>query len=194
MSAEAQGPVTELLDAAGRGDERARERLWHAVYDELHRIARNQMRGEAAGRTLQATVLVNEAYLRLVGSGNGKWANRRHFFAAAAKAMRRIRVDDARRRGRLKRDASRREALVEDPPDDTGQDLAEMLAVDEALAELEAIDPRWGELVNLRYFVGLSIDQTAEVLGVSPRKVDKDWRFARDWLHRELAKGDTSIE
>jgi RNA polymerase sigma factor (TIGR02999 family) len=173
----------------------------------LHGLARAQLAQEGPGCSLQNTSLVNEAYLRLIGDGHVEWANRRHFFAAAAKAMRRICVDDARRRERLKRgggqaqpagpaDASDRSArapgtLLGDPPAPE-QDPAEVLAIDEALQKLEQDDPRRAELVMLRYFAGLSIDETAAALGVSARTVDTEWRFAKAWLHRELSKGSST--
>ncbi len=181
--------VTELLAAVGQGDADAHERLWSLVYDELHRVAKRQMAGEKPGRTLQTTVLVNEAYLRLVGNENVQWANRRHFFAAAAKVMREIRTDDARRRNRLKRGGTtkrRRDVAAEEPPV-FDQDPVEVLAVDEALRKLEQSDPRKAEVVMLRYFGGLNREEIAQALAVSASTVDKDWRFARTWLYRELS-------
>jgi len=195
--------ITQLLSAAGRGDEGARERLWAIVYDELHRIAIGQAKHEAPGRTLQPTALVNEAYLRLLGDSGGGWADRRHFFAAAAKIMRRIRIDDARKRKRLKRGGARRPVSL-DAASETGlaladlvlwddDDPAETLALDEALSRLEQIDPRKAEVVMLRFYTGLTRDQIAEMLKIAPRTVDKDWHFARAWLHREL-NGDQTDE
>ena len=205
-------PVTRLLAAAGRGETDAQEKLWAAIYEELRRLARAQMRREAGGGTLQTTALVHEAYLRLVGDEGSQWANRRHFFAAAAQAMRRIRIDDARKRGRLKRGGSGKGERPEDPsvphpqkgwgtpkrvpleeiPAVSGEDPAELIALDGALTKLERLDARKAELVNLRYFAGLTIDETAAALGVSPRMVDKEWSLARAWLHRELTKGNTT--
>jgi RNA polymerase sigma factor (sigma-70 family) len=209
------GPVTQLLDAAACGDKSAHEQLWSLVYDELHRAARQQLAGEQRGVNLQTTVLVHEAYLRLVGNGQVHWANRRHFFAAAAKAMRRICVDDARKRERLKRggpglgrkNAAR--AAAKGGADGQGacawhgpngplgnevsraavfdRDPGELLALDEALAKLEKEDPAKAEIVMLRYFAGLTIEETAVALGLAPRTVAKLWRFARAWLHRELS-------
>ena len=199
--------VTQLLDAAAQGDAAAANRLWSTVYQELHGLARAQLAREGPSCSLQSTSLVNEAYLRLIGDGHVKWTNRRHFFSAAAKAMRRICVDDARRRERLKRsgrpaqpvgsaDASDWSArapgtLLGDPPAPE-QDPAEVLAIEEALQKLEQHDPRRAELVMLRYFAGLNIDETAAALGVSARTVDTEWRFAKAWLHRELSKGDST--
>ena len=173
------------------------------MYDELHRIAIGQAKHEAPGRTLQPTALVNEAYLRLLGDSGGGWADRRHFFAAAAKIMRRIRIDDARKRKRLKRGGARRPVSL-DAASETGlaladlvlwddDDPAETLALDEALSRLEQIDPRKAEVVMLRFYTGLTRDQIAEMLKIAPRTVDKDWHFARAWLHREL-NGDQTDE
>lgn len=187
MTMPADKPVTQLLAAAGQGDTAARERLWGLIYAELHELAGKQMAREAPGRTLQPTALVHEAYMRLFGREQGAYANRRHFFAAAARAMRRIRIDDARKRKRMKRDGGQqpvpgleRSAAVLEP------DPAEVLALDEALARLEETHPRMAEVVSLRYYAGLSVDDTAEAIGVSPRTVDSDWQFARAWLHRAL--------
>lgn len=192
MTTQPPGPVTELLDAAARGDAAAHEQLWAAIYDELHRVAQHQLSNEPPGRTLQPTMLVHEVYLRFVGGGNVKWANRRHFFAAAAKAMRCIRIDNARKRKRLKRGGGQRPALLNEPPAVFDQDPALVLAIDEALSKLEQRDPRKAEVVTLRYFAGLTRDETADAMELSPRKVDDEWRLARVWLHRELAKGDTA--
>jgi len=192
MSSKSPEPITKLLEAVDRGDPAARELLWQVVYDELRRMAHKQMQAEARRNTMQTTVLVNEAYLRLVRDGKCSFANRRHFFAAAAKAMRRIRVDDARKRRRLKRNPGRLEPLRADPPDGFTQDPAELLAVNEAVEKLEAIDPAWADIVNLRYYTGLTIAETAQVLGVSPRQVDSKWHFIKAWLHRELSDGDTT--
>lgn len=182
-----QGVITELLAAVDRGDDAARDRLWRTVYDELHAMARQQMVQEGGANTLQATVLVNEAYVRLVGrDGDGRWQNRRHFFSAAATAMRRIRVDEARRRRASKRGGGRAPGQLASDVAAKGIDADELVALDDALQHLEAIEPRRAEIVSLRYFVGLTVDETAELLGLSPRTVDAEWRFTRAWLHREL--------
>jgi len=190
MSAGASERVTQLLAAAEAGDDDARERLWALVYDELHAMARGLMARERGRVTLQTTVLVNEAYMRLVGGGPVRWLGRRHFFAAAAEAMRRICVDYARKRGSLKRGGGRRAVPLLESDRVEHCDPTDWLALDEALAWLDARDPRKAKIVMLRYFAGLSIDETAEVLGVSPRLVDKEWRFARAWLHRRLSGED----
>lgn len=191
------GQITQLLEAVGSGDTDAHEQLWMLLYEELHTIAQRQMGREAPGRTLQPTALVHEAYLRLFGQEKVEWANRRHFFAAAAKAMRHVRIDSARKRKRQKRGGSqvrRAREPVEDVHVVFDQDPTEVLAVDEALERLRSNDPVKAEIVQLRYFAGMTIDETAEALEVSPRKVDMEWRVAKAWLHRELSKGDTRVD
>lgn len=176
-----QGDLTLLLQAAGAGDDGAYARLFNAVYAELRKVARASMRREASGHTLQPTALVNEAYLRLVPAGSG-WENRRHFFGAAAEAMRRILVDHARRRGAQKRGAGLERVTlsgVDVPAGDGGLDV---LLIDVALTELAAERPRLAELVTLRYFAGMSIEDAASALGISPATAKRDWAFARAWL------------
>ena len=190
MSAGASERVTQLLAAAEAGDDDARERLWALVYDELHAIARRMMAGERGSVTLQTTVLVSEAYLRLVGRRETHWSGRRHFFAAAAEAMRRICVDYARKRGSLKRGGGLRGMPLMESDSVQESDPTDWLALDEALKWLQARDARKSEIVMLRYFAGLTVAETAELLGVSPRLVDKEWRFARAWLHRRLSGED----
>ncbi|HOO16427.1 MAG: sigma-70 family RNA polymerase sigma factor [Phycisphaerae bacterium] len=190
MSGEQPGPVTQLLQAAGEGDGAAREKIWAMVYSELHRLAQQQLAGDALRRGLQPTALVHEAYLRLVGGAEVTWSNRRHFFAAAAQAMRRIRIEDARRQHRLKRGGGQRPAALLDDPAQSASDPLEMLAIDEALHKLEQQDPRKAEIVTLRFFAGLTVDETARVLEISPRTVDAEWRFAKAWFHRELNAGE----
>ncbi len=188
MSQQPEYQVTQLLDAVAQGGSEAVEKLWSAVYDELRRMAESRMAKELPGRTLQPTALVNEAYLRLVGDGRVHWKNRRYFFAAAANAMRQILVDDARRRKRLKRGGGAKQGeLLDWCPPAIEQDPGELLAINEAMEQLAQEEPRLAEVVGLRYFVGLTIDETAETLGVSPRTVDLDWRIARAWLHRALS-------
>jgi RNA polymerase sigma factor (TIGR02999 family) len=184
--------VTQLLVTAADGNRHAIDQLWSAVYDELHRLARAQLAHEGPACIIQTTSLVNEAYLRLVGSEPVAWANRRHFFAAAAEAMRRIRVERARERRRVKRGGGRPPGTLAEDPAMSGENLSELLVIDEAIGKLKQAAPRAAEVVMLRYFAGRSIDETAEMLGVSPRTVDADWCFAKAWLHRELTKGDTS--
>lgn len=183
--------ITQLLAQMQAGDGDSRRELFALVHDELRRLAHAQMQGEQRAVTLNTTVLVNEAYLRLMGDGVGSWNGRAHFFAAAAEAMRRIRVDAARARRRRKRgggppvsleEAGAEQAAWVDPADDD-----ELIGINEALPKLAELFPRQAEVVKQRFFVGLSVDETAEVLGVSPRTVDADWRLARAWLHRELS-------
>jgi len=185
------GSITTLISAADAGDAGARERLWTAVYTELRRVAHQQLGPEPAASGLQTTVLVHEAYLRLVGPDGDRvnWTNHRHFFAAAARAMQRIRIDEARNRLRAKRGGGQRPGPLVDTPAEDGTDPVELLAIDEALRKLEVEAPRAAEVVRLRYFAGLSIDEVAHVLGISPSSVDGDWRFARTWLHLELDDG-----
>jgi RNA polymerase sigma factor (TIGR02999 family) len=179
--------VTHILSAIEAGDSRAAEQLLPLVYEELRRLAAGKLAQEKPGQTLEATALVHEAYLRLVDTEKAQhWNSRGHFFAAAAEAMRRILVENARRKESLKRGGGRvRQALDEgdlaatEAPDD-------LLALDEALEQLTASDPQAAEVVKLRYFAGLTVPQTAEVLGVSPRTVNSLWAFARAWLLRKL--------
>lgn len=181
------GDVTLLLEAirAGRRDP---AELVEAVYQELRSMARSALAGEAPGRSLQPTELVHEAYLRLMGSGATRWENRAHFFASAAEAMRRILIDRARSRVRLKRGGhAQRVELTEDlasgePPPE------ELLAIDEALTRLAAVDPPMAQVVRLRYFAGCSVDETAEVLQISSSTVDRLWAAARAWFRRELQR------
>lgn len=187
--------ATALLRRASKGDSRAARELLDWLYGELRVLARRQLAGQSPHLVEPATALVHEAYLRLIGDGKGiEWANRRQFFAAAAQVMRQIRIDDARRRNRLKRGGGRRASPIEDEPAVYDPDPGEVLAVHEALERLETVDARKADLVRLRYFAGLSEQETAEVMEVSRRTVQLDWRVARAWLHRELSKGDTTFQ
>ena len=185
LSAPAENDVSTLLQAWTNGDQSALDRLAPIVYEELHRLARHYMSREQSGHSLQATALVNEAYLRLVDYKRMQWQNRAHFFAVSAQLMRRILVDHARRRN-LKRGAGFQHveldetALLGDAPD---QNLA---ALDEAMQALARFDSRKAQVVELRFFGGLSVEETAEVLKVSPVTVMRDWSMARAWLYREL--------
>jgi len=179
--------VTSILAAIEQGDPRAAEQLLPLVYDELRKLAAQRLAREAPGQTLQATALVHEAYLRLVGPADDRrWEGRGHFFAAAAEAMRRILVEAARRKKRLRHGgALRRVELPADGPAITGR-LEDVLAVHEALDRLAAADTQAAELVKLHNFGGLTIDQAADVLGVSVRKAYIIWAYARAWLFRCL--------
>ena len=178
--------VTRILDRVQQGEAKAAEELLPLVYEELRKLAAHKMANEAPGHTLQPTALVHEAWLRLAGSVREHWNNRGHFFAAAAEAMRRILVENARRKQRLKHGGSlEREELQEshivlDRPSD------EVLAVNEALAQLAQEDPLAADLVKLRYFVGMTLHESAESLGLSPRTADRLWAYARSWLREEL--------
>jgi RNA polymerase sigma factor (TIGR02999 family) len=184
--------VTVMLEALERGEAHVAAELLPLVYDELRRLAAANLANEAPGQTLQATALVHEAYLRLVGTGarEMQWTGRRHFFAAAALAMRNILVDQARRRRRIKRggDADRvpfDEGLAITEPADT-----DVLALDEALTELAKIDQPAAELVNLRYFAGLTNEEAAASLGCSPRTAERLWTYAKAWLFKRLSAGE----
>jgi RNA polymerase sigma factor (TIGR02999 family) len=180
--------VTELLDAIQRGDHDARDRLFVAVYGDLKRLAHGRLRSESDAETLQTTALVHEAYLRLCGPKPPAYENRRHFFGIAAHAMRQILVDHARQRKAGRRGGGAEHVLLSDHPAAT-RHPDEVLAVDELLERLRAVRPRHAEVVELRFFVGMTGDETAEILGISPRQVDKDWDVARAWLKAELARG-----
>ena len=187
--------VTLLLTAIERGDSLAAEQLLPLVYDELRRLAASKMSDERPDQTLQATALVHEAFVRLVDVNNAQqWNSRGHFFAAAAEAMRRILVENARRRRQLKRGAGFHK--VEDHEitvvaDNIQEDL---IALDDALTKLSDTDPQAARLIQLRYFVGLSIPDAAKALGISPRSADRLWAFARAWLHREISGVQDSDE
>ncbi len=178
--------VTRLLQAGQGGQERAAD-LLPLVYDELRALARARMSHEAPGQTIQATALVHEAYLRLVGEKDPGWDGRSHFFGAAAKAMRRILVEQARGKVRLKRGGGRDRVELDEALVGTGVPDDELLAVDEAVRRLERQDPRKGRIVNLRYFTGLTAEETAVALGVSTGTVEREWRFIKAWLQVELA-------
>lgn len=179
--------VTQLLAAWGTGDEAAREQLMAVVYDELHRLAHHYMRRESPGNTLQTSALVNEAFVKLVDQKNVRWQNRAHFFGIAAQLMRRILVDHARGRQTAKRGGGVQAISFDDAFYVSDERSAEVVAVHEALEQLSKFDSRKGQIVELRFFGGLSIDETAEVLGVSPGTVMRDWTLAKAWLHREMS-------
>jgi RNA polymerase sigma factor (TIGR02999 family) len=181
--------ITQLLRAWSGGDRTALDRLTPAVYQELRRIARGYMRRENQGNTLQTTALVNEAYLRLVDVANVGWQDRAHFFAVAAQMMRRILVDAARARASGKRGGGVRRAYLDQIPDISAGRDTELIALDDALQALAELDPRKVRVIELRYFGGLSVEETAEALRISPRSVLRDWNLAKAWLSRELRSG-----
>jgi RNA polymerase sigma-70 factor, ECF subfamily len=179
-------PVTDLLMAWGRGDESALSRLMPLVQDELHRLARREMRGERPGHTLQTTALVNEAYVRLVDAQRVRWQDRAHFFALSARLMRRILVDHARSRNYVKRGGGTRHVSLDDALIVSPERGADLVALDDALEALAAVDARKSQVVEMRFFGGLSVEETAEALHVSAETVMRDWRLAKVWLLREL--------
>jgi RNA polymerase sigma factor (TIGR02999 family) len=180
------GDVTRLLEHLPRGRPEDLEELSGAVYTELRGLAARQMAGERDGHTLQATALVNEAYLRLVGDPDLAWESRRHFFAAAAQAMRRILVEHARRRGRDKRGGDWRRLSLEGLELAADSDSSGFLALDEALERLEKVDGRAAEIVRLRFYAGLDVDQAALATGLSRRTVLREWAYAKAWLYDAL--------
>ena len=179
-------PVTQLLIAWGNGDQTALDQLMPLVYNELHRLAGRYMRRERAGNTLQTSALVNEAYLRLVDQKDVQWQNRAHFFAIAAQLMRRILVDHARQRQHLKRGGGARRVTLNDTLIISDERAADVVALDDALNNLATIDPRKSQMVELRFFAGLSIEETADVLAVSPGTVMRDWTLTKAWLQRAI--------
>ncbi len=180
--------VTRILTAIEQGDVRAADELLPLVYQELRQLAAQRMKQEKPGQTLQATALVHEAYIRLVGSESQNWNSRGHFFSAAAEAMRRILIENARRKKSLKHgggyqrvDLDDEDMAIEAPSDN-------LVALDEALTKLAETAPAVAELVKLRYFAGLTVEQVAEIQGISRRTAGSHWAWARAWLHREIAK------
>jgi len=182
--------VTRILNAIEQGDVQASNELLPLVYEELRRLAAQKMSQESPGRTLQATALVHEAYLRLVGSENQKWNGRGHFFAAAAEAMRRILIEDARRRKSLRRGGGHERVDIDEAAlsDDRNSVSDELIALDEALEKLSQKDKISADLVKLRYFAGLTGEQVADVLGISHNTADAYWAYARAWLCVEIAR------
>lgn len=188
--------ITQLLRAWNQGDPDAVERLVPLVYDELHRLAQRYMADERPDHTLQTTELVNEAYVRLVDSAYASWENRTHFFGVCAQVMRRILVDWARGRQALKRGAGVRaldfqEALASEALAVAKLPGIDLVAIDDALKSLTAFDQRKGQVVEMRFFGGLSVKETADILKISPETVQRDWKFAKSWLRRELSGGDS---
>jgi RNA polymerase sigma factor (TIGR02999 family) len=187
--------VTRILTAIEQGDPHAAGQLLPLVYDELRKLAARKLAGEKAGQSLEATALVHEAYLRLVDTEEGRqWNSRGHFFAAAAEAMRRILVEHARRRKSRKHGGDRRRVTLEDLEVAAPEPSEDLLALDEALGQLAASDPQAAELVQLRYFGGLTIPQAADVLGIAPRTADFVWAYARSWLLQKIESGGPPLE
>lgn len=179
--------VTQLLVAWSNGDQVARDELMSVVYQELHRLAHHYMKRESPGHTLQTSALVNEAFLKLIDQRDVRWQNRAHFFGIAAQMMRRILVDYARNRRYAKRGGGARELSLDEALIVSDERSAEVLALDETLQRLAEFDPRKSQIVEFRFFGGLSIEETAEVLAVSPGTVMRDWTLAKAWLRREMS-------
>jgi RNA polymerase sigma-70 factor, ECF subfamily len=180
--------ITELLQAWRRGDESALDKLTPQVYRELHRAAKGCMRAERDGHTLQTTALINELYLRLTDLQEVDWQNRAHFFALCARQMRRILTDQARARHSHKRGGGAQPISLDAAPTVSARPQTEVLAIDDALKALAKVDSRKSRVVELRFFGGLNVDETAEVLKVSPDTVVRDWKLAKAWLLRELSQ------
>jgi RNA polymerase sigma factor (TIGR02999 family) len=187
--------VTQLLNAIDAGDPKAADQLLPLVYEELRKLAVVRMANEKAGQTLQPTALVHEAWLKIAGDGGEHFANRRHFFKAAATAMQQILIDNARRKQRLKHGGNQIGEELHESRIAVAVPSEELLAVDEALAALAREDPEAADVVQMRYFVGMTVPEIADALGLSPRTVDRHWAFARAWLKRtirgSLSKGET---
>jgi len=181
------GLVTQMLEAVSEGKRGAEEDLFRLVYEELRRMAHSRMASENPGQTLQPTALVHEVYLRLLHNQEPRWDNRAHFFTAAADAMRRILVERARRKSRLKRGGDRQRVELGSSDGSIDQRDETLLALDHALARLEEVDPAMARVVKLRYFAGLTVEEVARALGITERTVYRRWLAARTWLHRELA-------
>jgi RNA polymerase sigma-70 factor (ECF subfamily) len=181
--------ISVLLRCWSQGDQGALDKLTPIVYDELRRLARRYMRGERAGHSLQTTALVNEAYTRLVDYKRMQWQDRAHFFAVSAQLMRRILVEHARRHN-LKRGGGVQHVSLDEAAFVGGDEDTDLVALDDAMSSLARIDPRKVQVVEMRFFGGLSVEETAEVLKVSPVTVKRDWRAARAWLYRELSGAD----
>lgn len=179
--------VTKWLEAWSGGEQEALTELMPLVYDELRRMAKRYMSSQPSGHTLQTTALIHEAYLKLAGQKEKRWQNRAHFFAVAAHAMRHILVDYARRQNTEKRGGVTEIISLDDAATVSNERAAEIIALDDALTNLSTLEERKGRVVELRYFGGLSVEETAEVLQVSPETVTRDWRFAKTWLLRELS-------
>ena len=187
MTFETKQEVTELLQKWSAGDAAALEQLTPVIYSELHRIARRYMNRERDGHTLQTTALVNEAYMRLIDWKTAKWENRAHFFGVSAQLMRRILVDFARRRPKISEGEAARRVSLEEAFTVTTEKDADLVALDEALTELARFDQRKARIVELKFFGGLSVEETAEILKIAPITVMREWQKAKAWLYRELS-------
>jgi len=183
--------ITRILVAIEEGDSRAVDKLLPAVYQELRQLAAQKLAREKPGHTLQPTALVHEAYLRLLGTEDQNWKSRTHFFAAAAEAMRRILIENARRKRRLKRGGDQQKVGLDEALASIDSPSEDIIALDEALARLAEEESVIADLVKLRFFGGLTLEQAGEVLGISRRTATRHWTFARAWLYKQLARGDS---
>ena len=186
MNTPSPDDLTELLAECSNGNKEAFDKLMPVVYDELRRLAHRYMRRERPGQTMQTTALVNEAYLRLIDYKRMQWQGRAHFFAVAAQAMRRILVEQARKHHAAKRGGDAQKVTLDDTAIVSRERVEEVIAVDNALTELEALDVRKARIVELRFFSGLNVEETAEVMGISAPTVKREWRAAKAWLHHAI--------
>jgi RNA polymerase sigma factor (TIGR02999 family) len=193
MSADSEN-VTQLLQDWSKGNQRALEELLPLIYNELRQLAHNFLYRERPGHTLQTTALVHEAYLKLIDQKDARWQNRSHFFAIAAQAMRRILIDSARRHAAVKRGGPQERLSLDEVPEVSLEPNTRLLALDEALTALAEIDPEQSRIVELRYFGGLTIEETAEVMKSSPATIKREWAMARAWLHQALTDGSKNDE
>ncbi len=189
MATRATEQITRLLAGWGRGEAAALDELAPLIYDELHRIAHRYMRRERPGQTLQTSALINEAYIRLLDQREAHWQNRAHFFAIASKLMRRILVDQARKRKYAKRGGNAQQVSLNEEMAAPGGRETDIVALDDALKDLETVDERKSRIVDLRFFGGLSLEEIAEALGISVPTVEREWRAARAWLHKAMTSG-----
>ena len=180
--------VTRIIEAVAAGQASATDDLLPLIYDDLKRIANSKLANESSSHTLQPTALVHEAYMRLVGSKSDTWENRAHFFGAATEAMRRILIDHARRKKRIKRGGDAKKVYLGDITDPEHQDTDELLMLDEAISELELLDKQKADLVKLRFFGGMKLHDAGKLLGISSRSADRYWAYARAWLQRHIAE------
>ena len=184
------GKVTRILNAIEKGDARAADELLPVIYEELRLLAAQKLSQEPPGQTLQGTALVHEAYIRLVGAENPNWDCRGHFFAAAAEAMRRILIENARRKQRLRRGGAHQKVNLRNEDMAIETPSYDLIALDEALSKLAEVDRAKADLVKLRYFAGLTLEQAASVLGLSQTTAKRHWTYARAWLYRQITAGD----
>ena len=190
MNAQPPADVTQLLLQWGKGDASALNQLMPLVYDELRRLARRCLRRERQGHTMQTTTLVHEAYLRLIDQSRVNWQNRAHFFGVAAQIMRRLLVDHARKHNAEKRGQDFQKLSLDENIDRAVERSAELIALDDALKTLATFDQQKARMVELRYFGGLSIEETADVMGVTPTTIKRHWRLAKAWLHGEMQRNN----